>query len=158
MASRVLDGAAAVGSATAEIRKLSDLLEVSQTLSSTLNLKSALTRVVELLKERHGLLNTSVVLLDPDTAQLAIEVAAGLSWQATGRVRYRVGEGITGRVVETGKPDAFYSRLTELAASGEEDEVRRRHAEYFLALAESVEPRLRAEELAHELRMPHRGL
>jgi len=29
--------------------------------------------VVELLKERHGLLNTSVVLLDPDTAQLAIE-------------------------------------------------------------------------------------
>ena len=92
-----------MGPATAEIRKLSDLLEVSQTLSSTLNLKSALTRVVELLKERHGLLNTSVVLLDPDTAQLAIEVAAGLSWQATGRVRYRVGEGITGRVAR-GEP------------------------------------------------------
>jgi len=105
LASRVtLEGPATVGTATAEIRKLSDLLEVSQTLSSTLNLKSALTRVVELLKERHGLLNTSVVLLDPETGQLAIEVAAGLSWQATGRVRYRVGEGITGRVVETGKP------------------------------------------------------
>src|SRR4029453_4603290 len=67
LASRVtLEGPATVGTAAAEIRKLSDLLEVRQTLSSTLNLKSALTRVVELLKERHGLLNTSVVLLDPD--------------------------------------------------------------------------------------------
>src|SRR6185436_9684607 len=47
LASRVtLEGPATVGTATAEIRKLSDLLEVSQTLSSTLNLKSALTRVV----------------------------------------------------------------------------------------------------------------
>ena len=37
-----------------EIRKLTDLLEVSQTLGSTLNLKSALTRVLEILEERHG--------------------------------------------------------------------------------------------------------
>src|SRR5947208_15931782 len=103
MATRVpLDGPDAV-TTTAEIRKLSDLLEVSQTLSSTLNLKSALAKVLEILKERHGLLSGSVALLDDDN-QLAIEVAAGLSWQATGRVRYRVGEGITGRVVQTGKP------------------------------------------------------
>src|ERR1041384_2861886 len=104
MATRVpLDGPDTTAT-TAEVRKLSDLLEVSQTLSSTLNLKSALTKVLEILKERHGLLSGSVALLDEETGQLAIEVAAGLSWQAPGRVRYRVGEGIPGRVVQTGKP------------------------------------------------------
>ena len=62
---------------TPEIRKLSDLLEVSQTLGSTLNLKSALARVLEILEEHHGTLSGAVALLDPDTGELAIEAAGG---------------------------------------------------------------------------------
>ncbi|PYQ52088.1 MAG: sigma-54-dependent Fis family transcriptional regulator [Acidobacteria bacterium] len=103
MASRVPLGTPTNNTVT-ETRKLADLLEVSQTLGSTLNLKAAMTRALEILKERHGLLSGSIVLADEETGQLAIEVAAGLSWQATGRVRYRVGEGITGKVVQSGKP------------------------------------------------------
>ena len=102
MASRVPLGAPT--DIVTETRKLADLLEVSQTLGSTLNLKAAMTKALEILKERHGLLSGSIVLADEETGQLAIEVAAGLSWQATGRVRYRVGEGITGKVVQSGKP------------------------------------------------------
>ncbi|HXG65572.1 MAG TPA: hypothetical protein VNO70_10720, partial [Blastocatellia bacterium] len=48
-------GAKPVSNATdqsGEIRKLTTLLEISQTLSGTLNLKSALHRVLEIL-ERH---------------------------------------------------------------------------------------------------------
>ena len=89
---------------TAETRKLSDLLEMSQTLGSTLNLKSAMSRVLEILEEHHGATSSSIMLLDQDSGELVIEAAAGVSWQTARRARYRVGEGITGRVVQSGKP------------------------------------------------------
>ena len=56
---------------TAEVRKLTDLLEISQTLGSTLNLKSGLGRVLEILEEHHGALSGSIVLLRRDTGELA---------------------------------------------------------------------------------------
>jgi Nif-specific regulatory protein len=88
----------------AEIRKLSDLLELSQTLGSALNLKTALPRVLETLEEHHGTVSSSIVLLDESTKELAIQASTGMSWQTARRTRYRLGEGITGRVVESGKP------------------------------------------------------
>src|SRR5688572_24744317 len=92
------------GTVAAEIRKLSDLLDMSQTLGSTLNLKSGLSRVLEILAERHGALSASVMLLDRESGQLVIEASTGVQWQAASRARYRMGEGITGRVVQSGKP------------------------------------------------------
>jgi Nif-specific regulatory protein len=88
----------------AEIRKLSDLLSISQTLGSTLNLKSALARVLETLEEHHDILSGSILLLDEASGELAIEAATGVSGPVARRARYRVGEGITGRVVQSGKP------------------------------------------------------
>src|SRR5260370_34502699 len=45
-----------------------------------------------------------VMLLDPDTSELRITASHGLDESGVGRVKYRFGEGITGGVVETGKP------------------------------------------------------
>ncbi|MCU0242809.1 MAG: sigma 54-interacting transcriptional regulator, partial [Vicinamibacteria bacterium] len=56
------------------------------------------------LEEHHGITSASLTLLDADTRQLHIEASIGLTWQATHQTQYRVGEGITGRVVESGKP------------------------------------------------------
>lgn len=89
---------------SAETRKLTDLLEMSQTLGSTLNLKSGMSRVLEILEEHHGALSSSIMLLDGDTGDLVSEAAAGMSWQTARKARFRVGEGITGRVVQSGKP------------------------------------------------------
>ena len=50
---------------------LSALLEVSQTLGSTLNLRSSLTRVLEILEQSHGTLSGSVVLRDEEAGDLA---------------------------------------------------------------------------------------
>ena len=47
---------------TAEVRQLSDLLEVSQTLGSTLNLKASLTRILEVLEASRGTLSGAVFL------------------------------------------------------------------------------------------------
>ena len=90
--------------ATEEVRKLSDLLDISQTLGSTLNPRAALTRVLEILEDRHGVVSGSVALLAEGGAELAIEASTGLSGDVARRTRYKVGEGIIGRVVESGKP------------------------------------------------------
>jgi Nif-specific regulatory protein len=90
--------------ANAEIQKLSDLLELSQSLGSTLNMKSAMSRVLEILEEHHRTTSSSIVLLDEQSGDLTIEASTGMSWQTARRTRYRAGEGITGRVVSSGRP------------------------------------------------------
>jgi Nif-specific regulatory protein len=87
-----------------EVRKLSDLLELSQTLGSTPILRAAMARVVEILEERHGTRSSGIMLLDDEAGELHIEAATGFDWQTAQRARYRPGEGITGLVVQSGKP------------------------------------------------------
>ena len=94
--------AATAASQGREARRLSTLLEVSQALSGTLNLKSALHRVLEILAKHHGAVRSMVTLLRED-GELHVEASDGLDEPAQS-VRYRMGEGITGRVVESGKP------------------------------------------------------
>src|SRR5438552_17323891 len=90
------------GEDTRETRRLATLLEMSQALSGTLNLKSSLHRLLEILGKRHGALRSIVTMLG-DNSELTIEAADGLDEPAQS-VKYRVGEGITGRVVESSKP------------------------------------------------------
>ena len=78
------------------------LLEISQALSGTLNLRSALHRVLEILAKHHGTVRSLVALLHDDN-ELHVDAADGLDSPAHA-VRYRVGEGIVGRVVESSKP------------------------------------------------------
>jgi Nif-specific regulatory protein len=90
------------GNGTRETRRLATLLEVSQALSGTLNLKSALHRVLEVSRKRHGAVRSIVTLLR-ENGELTVEAADGVE-EPSHRIRYRVGEGITGRVVESGRP------------------------------------------------------
>jgi Nif-specific regulatory protein len=85
-----------------ESRRLSTLLEVSQALSGTLNLRSALQKVLEILAKHHGTVRGMVTLLQ-ETGELHVEAGDRLD-APTHDVRYRLGEGIVGRVVESGKP------------------------------------------------------
>ena len=90
--------------ATAQVRRLSDLLEVSRTLGSTPNLKSGLIRVLELLEEHHDARTGAVFLFDEGTDELLVEASIGLPAAHARKARYNLGEGITGRVAQTGKP------------------------------------------------------
>jgi Nif-specific regulatory protein len=84
-----------------EGRQLASLVEISQTLSGHLHLRSALHRVLEIL-ERHTIIRSAVTLLNRETGQVHIEAAHGVAGTPQ-RARYRLGEGVTGRVVESGK-------------------------------------------------------
>ncbi len=89
------------GNEPRETRRLATLLEVSQALSGTLNLKSALHKVLEILAKHHGAVRSMVTLLG-EAGELTVEAADGVDEPQS--IRYRVGEGITGRVVESSKP------------------------------------------------------
>jgi Nif-specific regulatory protein len=84
-----------------EVRRLSSLLDVSQALSGTLDRTAFLHRVLEILARQQGVVRGIVSLLHAE-GDLRVEAADGLG--DASRVRYRMGEGITGRVVQSGKP------------------------------------------------------
>ncbi len=82
---------------------LASLLEVSQALAGAQELRASLHRVLERLERYHGVVRGTVTLLDPDTGDLYIEASIGLSQEGR-KARYRIGEGITGRVVQSARP------------------------------------------------------
>ena len=81
---------------TRDARRLSTLLEISQALSGTLNLKSSMQRVLQILIRHHGVVRGMVTLLRE--SELHVEAIEGFDDRARA-VRYKVGEGITGQVV-----------------------------------------------------------
>ena len=99
----IAQGASRMTDHTGEIRKLSTLVETSQALSGTFNLKAALHKVLEILERHHGAIRSAVTLFNDDSGAVEIEAAVGLTTDGQ-RARYQLGEGITGRVVESGKP------------------------------------------------------
>ena len=87
-----------------EARKLETFLETGQALAGTYGLKGAISRVLETLGRHHGVMRGIVMLIDSDTSELRAVASHGLDESGVHRIKYRIGEGITGRVVETGKP------------------------------------------------------
>src|SRR5438132_13541147 len=84
-----------------DARRLSTLLEVSQALSGTLNLKSSMQRVFQILIRHHGVVRGMVTLLRE--GELQVEAIEGFDDRAR-NISFKVGEGITGQVVQSGKP------------------------------------------------------
>jgi Nif-specific regulatory protein len=86
-----------------DLRKLAMLVEVSQALTGTLNLPAGLYGVLEVLERRCGALRGAITLLEEESGMLVVEAALGYP-RPTGRVRYRLGEGVTGMVAQSGVP------------------------------------------------------
>ncbi len=87
-----------------QITELSCLYEVTRALSGNLKLKAALNKVLEIMADHLGMVRGTITLLKPGSSELQIEVAHGLTAEARRRGHYKLGEGITGRVVATGDP------------------------------------------------------
>lgn len=79
------------------------LLTTAEILAATVDLNEMLRSVLKLLSDRRKLDRGTVTLLDEKTGMLSISEAHGLSAKALELGRYRVGEGITGKVVQTGR-------------------------------------------------------
>jgi Nif-specific regulatory protein len=84
--------------------ELTALLEVSKALGSSFELEKNLSHSMRILSDFLGMRRGTVTLLDPETKELKIVAAYGLSKEEIQRGKYRIGEGIVGRVVKTGFP------------------------------------------------------
>src|ERR1017187_1890785 len=88
---------------TANLRELPALLELSQMLGSARGFRAALDGALAILRESYGGSVVTAALVDEATGELKLEASAGLSPGRRPAVKLRQGEGITGRVVASGK-------------------------------------------------------
>ncbi len=89
-------------SPTTEHERLGTLLQIGEALSSTLNAKAGIQEVLETLARRHAIARSLVVLMDEDGKQLHVEAAHGLN-RPSHHIQYALGEGVIGKVVESGR-------------------------------------------------------
>ncbi len=87
-----------------EIKELSFLFEISQILASSMDISEILKPVLRAMAEKLEMLRGTITLLNRETGEISIDEAYGLSDTQRERGRYRIGEGITGKVVQTGEP------------------------------------------------------
>ncbi len=87
-----------------KVEEVSLLFEVSQLLGGSIDLKQVISPVLKAIADQMGLERGTISLLNRNTNEISIEAAYGLSDSQRRRGRYRLGEGITGKVVESGKP------------------------------------------------------
>jgi len=86
------------------VRELEALYNISQVLASGSHQRAKLAAVLDVLNNDLGMSRGTIMLLSPDGRELMTEVAHNLSERQLRAVSYQTGEGITGRVVQTGTP------------------------------------------------------
>ena len=62
--------------------------------------------VLDILETHAGMKRGMISILNPENSELAVDVGRGISESGKQRGQYRLGEGITGRVVASGRPIA----------------------------------------------------
>lgn len=87
-----------------ETNELRLLFEVSQALDGASELSDHLDFALELIARYTGMMRGTLLLVDPTSQDIVVEAAYGLKSAEQKRGRYKFGEGVTGRTIETGKP------------------------------------------------------
>ncbi len=85
-------------------RELAAILEVSKSLTTSFDLEQNLSSAMSTLANLLDMQRACVFLLDPVFKELRIVAAHGLTKENIEKGKYRIGEGIVGRVVEKGVP------------------------------------------------------
>jgi Nif-specific regulatory protein len=81
--------------------------EISNALNEHMDLKKSLYTVLDILSVSLDMVRGTVTILNPLRNEISIEVAHGLSRSAMEKGKYKVGEGVTGSVIEKGVPIAI---------------------------------------------------
>jgi Nif-specific regulatory protein len=84
-----------------EIQKLSSLLQISQALAGTLDLRTAFQDVFETLSKHHDAVRSALILVNKDTREAAVEAVAGPGRPPNPAALN--GGSVIGRVIESGK-------------------------------------------------------
>lgn len=85
------------------IEEVTLLYEITKALNEHLVLKKSLYKVLDILSSSMNMVRGTITILNPLRNEINIEVAHGMTPKDMARVKYKLGEGVTGRVIETGK-------------------------------------------------------
>jgi Nif-specific regulatory protein len=83
---------------------LSVLYHIALVLGQGGDLGKLMEQILEILEIHAGMNRGMISILSPDNSELLVDVARGISESDKKKGRYRLGEGVTGKVVATGKP------------------------------------------------------
>nr|WP_245527644.1 sigma 54-interacting transcriptional regulator [Chloroherpeton thalassium] len=84
--------------------ELTLLAEISRALINEEDINKILRLVLLIMSEHMGMLRGVITIFNRDSGEIVIKESFGLSPEEQARGRYKLGEGIIGQVVETGKP------------------------------------------------------
>ena len=79
------------------------LREIAHLLATETNQCEILQKILKILEEKLGMTRGTIMLLSFDGKELVIEVADDVRHNTMSEVRYQKGEGVTGKVLESGK-------------------------------------------------------
>ena len=105
------------------LKNIDELLEVCLFLSGTLELKELLKRILEISQRVLGAEASSVLLLDDTTKELTFEQALGEKAESLKPFKIKLGEGIAGKVADTGEPIFLSDAKKDPAFTGKVDAV-----------------------------------
>ncbi|MBN1647726.1 MAG: nif-specific transcriptional activator NifA [Spirochaetales bacterium] len=88
-----------------KIKELALLSKISRILDQSIELNKVINPVLEAIAEELEMQKGMITLLNNESGEITIEAAYELSDNQIKKGRYKIGEGITGRVIETGKAD-----------------------------------------------------
>ncbi|MGA2090896.1 MAG: sigma 54-interacting transcriptional regulator [Endomicrobiales bacterium] len=108
-----------------EVDELSLLFDISQALSQSIDLKDDLGPVLKIMAEQLGMLRGTLTILNRETSEISIEEAYGLSDEERAKGRYKLGEGVTGKVFQSGKP-AVIPRISDEPSFLDRTEARKK--------------------------------
>jgi Nif-specific regulatory protein len=84
-------------------KELQLLSDISQSFAESLDLEATLKSILKSFDTHLKLRRGTITLLDPDTEMINVKLAHGLSNRFKSEGSYKIGEGITGLVVQSGK-------------------------------------------------------
>jgi len=87
-----------------DVNELALLFDISRLLDRSLDIREVAEELLEAMSQRMGVAHATLTLLNRQTGEIYIEAAHGLTPAQRERGRYRPGEGVTGRVIQTGQP------------------------------------------------------
>ena len=103
------DGDTMLSQNSEEYQKIIALLyDISETLKSGLEIEKVFKPVLAIMSEHMGMHRGAITILNRKTGEIFIQESYGLSVEEVSRGRYVLGEGITGRVVESGQPAVIH--------------------------------------------------
>ncbi|MCF8023967.1 MAG: nif-specific transcriptional activator NifA [Desulfobacteraceae bacterium] len=87
-----------------KIDEITLLYDISRALNKHSDLKKALYTVLDILSANMNMSRGMITILNPLSDEISIEVAHGISRAAMEKGVYKLGEGVTGEVIQSGEP------------------------------------------------------